>query len=88
MTNFGKIFTGSIVALALASTIAATPASAGGYYYRSGPNAGAVAGAAIAGMAMGAMIGAAASQPHYYGYRYPAYGYGPAYGYRGGYSGW
>ncbi len=75
MTNFGKIITGSIAALALASMIAATPVFAGGYYYRSGPDAGAVAGAAIAGMAVGAMVGAAASQPHY------QYGYGPGYGY-------
>jgi hypothetical protein len=91
MSSFSKIITGSIVALALAGTIAVTPASAGGtYYYRSAPNAGAVAGAAIAGMAVGAMVGAAASQPHYYdyGYQYPAYGYGPYYGYPGGYYGW
>ncbi|RTL87359.1 MAG: hypothetical protein EKK29_07230 [Hyphomicrobiales bacterium] len=90
MTNLGKIITGSIAALALASTIAATPASAGGYYYRSGPDAGAVAGAAIAGMAVGAMVGAAASQPHYdYGYGHPGYGY--AYGrhhYGYGYNGY
>lgn len=79
MTNLGKIITGSIAALAIASTIAATPASAGGYYHRSGPDSGAVAGAAIAGMAVGAMVGAAASQPHYgYGYGQPGYGY--AYG--------
>ena len=83
-----KIITGSIAALALASTIAATPASAGGYYYRnSGSNAGAVAGAAIAGMAVGAMVGAAASQPHYgaygngYGYQQPYGGYADDYGY-------
>ncbi len=85
MKTISKIVTGSIVALALASTIAATPASAGGYYYRSGPDAGAVAGAAIAGMAVGAMVGAAASEPHYdhYGYGYDhGYGYGrPRYGY-------
>ncbi len=69
----------------MASTIATTPASAGGYYYHSGPDAGAVAGAAIAGMAVGAMVGGAASQPHYdhYGYGYDhGYGYGrPRYGY-------
>jgi hypothetical protein len=75
-----KIITGSIGALALASTIAATPAAAGGYYRHSGPDAGTVAGAAIAGMAMGAMVGAAANQPHY-GYDdrpYGGYGYGYA----------
>jgi hypothetical protein len=49
MKTISKIITGSIVALALASTVAATPASAGGYYrYRSGPDAGAIAGAAVA----------------------------------------
>ncbi len=83
------IITGSIVALALPSIIAATPASAGGYYYPSRPEAGAIAGAAIGGMALGAAIGAIASQPtygHYYrpAYPYPSYGYGGparAYGY-------
>jgi hypothetical protein len=87
MTVMRKIFTASIVALGLMSTIAATPASAGGYYYhRHGPDAGAVAGAVIGRMALGAAIGAATSQPHYYGYGYPAraYGYGYApYGYYG-----
>ena len=83
MKTISKIITGTIAALALASTVAATPASAGGYYYRSGPSAGAIAGAAVAGMAVGAMVGAAASQPNYYsgGYGYPAYGYGHGYGY-------
>jgi hypothetical protein len=84
-----KIITGAIAALALASTIAATPASAGGYYrYHSGPDAGAIAGAAVAGMAVGAIVGAAASQPNYYGggYGYPAYGYGPGYGYAPAYG--
>ncbi len=78
MRTIGKIITGSIIVLGLASTIAATPASAGGYYYRSGPDAGAIAGAAIAGMAVGAAVGAMASQPHYglgY-YGYPGHGYG------------
>lgn len=88
MVGFSKIFTGSVAALALAGTIAATPASAGGYYYRSGPNPGAVAGAAIAGMAVGAMVGAVASQPRYYDDPYPAYAYSPRYGYRGGSYGW
>ena len=87
MRTFSKMITGSIVALALAGTIAATPASAG-YYDRSGTNAGAVAGAAIAGMAVGAMVGAAASRhrPSYNSYAYPPppYGYGPRpYGYGG-----
>lgn len=77
MTRFGKIFTASIIALGVASTVAATPATAGGYYYRSGPDAGAIAGAAIGGMALGAAVGAMASQPRYYddGYGYPAYRY-------------
>jgi len=92
MKTISKIITVSIIALGLASTIAAAPASAGGYYYRSGPSAGAIAGAATGGMALGAMVGAAASQPSYYGgygYGYPAYGYGyaPSYGYGYGY-GW
>ncbi|MGJ0510140.1 MAG: hypothetical protein ACR652_24085 [Methylocystis sp.] len=78
MKTISKIITASVIALGLASTIAATPASAGGYYYQSGPDAGVVAGAAVAGLAAGAMVGAAASQPYYgydYGYAYPAYGY-------------
>ena len=93
MTTMRKIFTTSIIALGLTSMVAATPAAAGSYYrYRSGPSAGAIAGAAIGGMALGAMVGAAASQPSYYGgygYGYPAYGYGyvPSYGYGYGY-GW
>ncbi|MGJ0505949.1 MAG: hypothetical protein ACR652_02195 [Methylocystis sp.] len=88
MTTFRAILAGSIAALTLAS--ATTPASAG-YYYRSGPSAGAIAGAAIGGMALGAAVGAMASQPRYYGYAYPAYGYGygyPRYGAYGGYYGW
>jgi len=75
-----KIITGSIAALALAGAIAATPAYAGGYYRHS--DAGAVAGAAIAGMAIGAMVGAA-TQPHNSGY-YEGQGYydnGYGYGY-------
>jgi hypothetical protein len=89
MKTISKIITGTIAALALASTIAVTPAAAGGYYrYRSGPDAGAIAGAAVAGMAVGAIVGAAASQPYYYGggYGYPAYGYGPGYGYAPAYG--
>jgi hypothetical protein len=89
MKAISKILTGSIVALALASTIAATPASAGGYYrYHSSADAGAIAGAAVAGMAVGAIVGAAASQPHYYGggYGYPAYGYRPGYAYAPAYG--
>lgn len=89
--SINRIITGSIAALALASTITSTPASAGGYYRHSGPDAGTVAGAVIAGMAMGAMVGAAASQPHdgYYGQPYGGYryGYAPQYEeYNGGYG--
>jgi hypothetical protein len=41
----------------------------------SGPDAGAFAGAAVACMAVGAIVGAAAIEPNYYsGYGYPAYG--------------
>jgi hypothetical protein len=85
-----KIITGSIAALALADIIAATPASAGGYYHRSGPIPGAEAGAAIAGMALGAMAGAAASQPRHAYYGQPSGGYGYDKGYAphgGGYYG-
>jgi hypothetical protein len=90
MTRINKIFTVSVIILGLASMIAATPAAAGGYHYRHGPDAGEVAGAVIGGMALGAAIGVAASQPRYYGYYgYPrGYGHGYGYGYdRYGY-GW
>ncbi len=90
MTNFKKIITGTAVALMIGGTMAATPAAAWSRYRSN--NAGAIAGAAIGGMALGAVIGAAASQPRYYGgygyggYGYGGYGYAP-YGYGYGY-GW
>ena len=70
------------VTIMVGASVAATPAAAWSRYYNNG---GAVAGAAIGGMALGALLGAAASQPRYYG----GYGYGypppppplPAYGY-------
>jgi hypothetical protein len=88
MISKTNILTGMTVALMIGGTVAATPASAWTRYRNN--DAGAVAGAAIAGMAVGAAIGAAANQNRYYGgygYGYPpppppAYGYGYApYGY-------
>ena len=86
MTSLKKIITGAAVALMIGGSMAATPAAAWGYRHDNGA---AIAGAAIGGMALGAAIGAAASQPRYYGgygYGYPpppayGYGYAPAYGY-------
>ncbi len=85
-----KLMTGAAVALTLggAALATATPASAqhwgggyhGGYGYR-GYGGGAVLGAGLLGLA----VGAAVAGPHYYGYPPPAYNAGPAYyGYYGG----
>jgi len=85
-----KLMTGAAVALTLggAALATATPASAqhwgggyhGGYGYR-GYGGGAVLGAGLLGLA----VGAAVAGPHYYGYPPPAYYAGPAYyGYYGG----
>lgn len=87
------ISTTAILAL-LFGAVATTPAMAWGYRNDNGM---AVAGAVIGGMALGAAVGAIASQPsNYYGYgpRYgypaprpsPAYGYGGGYGYEDGYG--
>jgi len=85
-----KLMTGAAVALTLggAALATATPASAqrwhGGYYggYHRGYGGGAVLGAGILGLAVGAAV---AGGPHYYGYPPPAYYAGPAYyGYYGG----
>jgi hypothetical protein len=88
MRTGGKIITRAILALASASPIAVSSASAGGYYRcHSSPDAG----AAVAGMAVGAIVGAVASQPQYHtdGYGDPVYGYGPGYGYAPAYGcGW
>ena len=91
--NRTNMTTGAMVLALAVATFAVTPAAAWTRYHNN--NAGAVAGAAIGGMALGAMIGAAASQPRYYGgygYGYPpppppayGYGYAPAYGYGYGY---
>jgi len=90
-----KLMTGAAVALTLggAALATATPASAqhwgggyrggyhGGYGYR-GYGGGAVLGAGLLGLA----VGAAVAGPHYYGYPPPAYYVGPSYyGYYGGY---
>ncbi len=94
MNSMKKIITGAAVALMIGGTMAATPAAAWTRYHNN--NAGAVAGAAIAGMAVGAAIGAATSQNRYYegygyggynGYGNGGYGYAP-YGYAGGYGGY
>ena len=86
MTKLKKIITGIAASALMASTLSVTPASAW-TRYRYNNNAGAIAGAAIGGMALGAAVGAMASQQRYnngYGYGYPpppAYGYGPGYNY-------
>ncbi len=110
MANARKLFTAGLAAATLATALcAANPASAqwggwGGYrpgwgYGGGYRNGGAVAGAAIAGMAMGAIAGAAMQQnrynsgygaygaPGYGAYGGPGYGgYGaPGYGYGPGY---
>ncbi len=88
MNSLKNIITGTAMALIIGGTMAATPAAAWGYRHDNGA---AIAGAVVGGMALGAAIGTAASQPHYYdGYGYgprPVYGQpygyapGPAYGY-------
>ena len=92
MTSLKRVIMGPAIAALMASTLAATPAAAWSRY-RNNDNAAAIAGAAIGGMALGAAVGAMASQQRYYngyGYNYgypppPAYGYGPGYGYGYGY---
>jgi hypothetical protein len=82
-----KVMTGAAVALTLggAALATATPASAQRYwhggYYGHGYGGGAVLGAGLLGLA----VGAAVAGPHYYGYPPPGYYAGPAYyGYYGG----
>jgi hypothetical protein len=80
MISMKKIITGAAMALMIGGTMAATPAAAWGYRHDNGA---AIAGAAIGGMALGAAIGAATSQPRYddgYGYG-PRRVYGQPYGY-------
>lgn len=81
-----KILTGATVALTLggAALATATPAAAqyrygyhGGYYGHRGYNSGAVLGAGILGLAVGAAI--AGDHPRYYSAPPPAYYYGPTY---------
>ena len=81
MTKLGKFITAATVMLTIGGAMAATPAAAWGYRHNNGA---AIAGAAIGGLALGAAIGAAASQPRYYG----GYGYGPrpVYGQPHGYA--
>jgi hypothetical protein len=96
MTVLRKTVTATAIVALVAGTMTTTPASA----WYSGYNNGAeVAGAIIGGMALGAAVGAMASQPHYgygggygytpaygsgYGYGYAPYRVAPAYGYGGG----
>jgi hypothetical protein len=95
MPKLRKSITSTAIVALLAGTIGTTPASA--WYYNN--NGAAIAGAMIGGMALGAAVGALASQPSYgYGYGYARafggdYGYGyapyraaPAYGYGPGYG--
>jgi len=87
MTNSRKIIAGSAVALMIGATMAATPAAAWGRYHNN--NGAAVAGALVGGMALGAAVGAMASQPHYnngYGQPYGYGGYEEGYGYDEGYG--
>jgi hypothetical protein len=77
MNRFAK----PAVALGLAGALAlavASPSEA-----RDGRNAAAI-GAGVAGLAIGAMIGSAAANSHYYGYQ--PYGYYGGYGYAPGYA--
>jgi hypothetical protein len=80
-----KLMTGAAVALTLggAALATSTPAAAAPYWhggYR-GYGPGAIVGAGILGLA----VGAAVAGPHYYGYPPPGYYAGPAYyGYYGG----
>lgn len=70
-----------IVAIAAVLGILTTPANAwyrGGYGYGGGWGYG---GAAIAGFAVGGLIGALASGPYYRGAPYPYYSTGPGYAY-------
>lgn len=82
-----KVMTGAAIALTLggAALATATPASAqrwGGYYGHRGYGGGAVLGAGLLGLAVGAAV---AGGPHYYGGPPPGYYAGPAYyGYYGG----
>ena len=76
MPKLRKSITSTAIVALLAGTIGTTPASA--WYYNN--NGAAIAGAMIGGMALGAAVGALASQPSY-GY---GYGYAPAFGDYGG----
>lgn len=86
MTKLKKIIAGPAVALMIGGAMSATPAAAWGYRHNNGA---AIAGAAIGGLALGAAIGAAASQPRYYGggaCQVPVYdSWGNFRGYRPGY---
>lgn len=79
-----KLITGAVAALTLASTAMIAPAEArpngyGNYgynqNYRDRNRSGDVAAAGIIGLAVGAMIGSAASRPSYGYAPAPAYGY-------------
>ena len=91
MTTLRKTITATAIIALIGGTTMATPASA---WYRNN-NGAAVVGALVGGLALGAAVGALASQPSYgyspgYGYApyrpVPAYGYGAGYGYGYGYG--
>src|SRR5579862_6576683 len=68
----------SLTVLTLSAVVLATPASAAGGTWRGGHGGGrwhGAWGAAGAGLAVGALAGAALAAPYYYG-GYPSYGYG------------
>ncbi len=75
-----RILTATAAAAALALATTATP------QYAEAHDGGAVAAGIIGGLAVGAMIGAAASQPHYY-YGHPRY-YAPGPVYYGRHCWW
>jgi len=76
ITNYAGRCLAVASALATAVAFTAVPNSA-----QAGVSTGAAVGIGLGSLALGSMLGAAASNP-YYGYNYPAYGYGyPAYGY-------
>ena len=77
-----KLMTGAAVALTLGGAALATATPAAAQHWHGGYGGGALLGAGLLGLAVGAAV---AGGPHYYGYPPPAYYSGPAYyGYYGG----